>query len=93
MHRAFGLVCNSPVQGQVVTKATEKWKLDQYPVDLYQRRSQPSASLYLAIHGTEHGSHHRAIETVFDAPWSAPNRPRSLLFLVRPLEEEFAVKG
>lgn len=24
-----------------------------------------------AIHGTEHGSDHRAIETVFDAPWPA----------------------
>ena len=40
-----------------------------------------------AIHGTEHGSDHRAIETIFDAPWSAPQHPERLLLKNAPWKE------
>ncbi|OQE09719.1 hypothetical protein PENFLA_c099G02384 [Penicillium flavigenum] len=40
-----------------------------------------------AIHGTEHGSDHRAIETVFDAPWAAPKHPERLLLKNAPWKE------
>lgn len=40
-----------------------------------------------AIHGTEHGSDHRAIETVFDAPWSAPKHQERLLLKNAPWKE------
>jgi exonuclease III len=37
-----------------------------------------------AIYGTEHGSDHRAIDTVFDAPWPAPQHPERLLLKNAP---------
>ncbi|KAJ5100882.1 hypothetical protein N7456_006934 [Penicillium angulare] len=40
-----------------------------------------------AIHGTEHGSDHRTIETVFDAPWLAPNHQERLLLKNAPWKE------
>ncbi|KAJ5117317.1 hypothetical protein N7448_010949 [Penicillium atrosanguineum] len=40
-----------------------------------------------AIHGTEHGSDHRAIETVFDAPWPASQHPERLLLKNAPWME------
>ncbi|KAJ6163833.1 hypothetical protein N7497_003812 [Penicillium chrysogenum] len=40
-----------------------------------------------AIYGTEHGSDHRAIETVFDAPWSAPKHQERLLLKNAPWKE------
>ncbi|KGO53502.1 hypothetical protein PEX2_061100 [Penicillium expansum] len=40
-----------------------------------------------AIHGTEYGSDHRAIETVFDAPWSAPKHQERLLLKNAPWNE------
>ncbi|KAJ5253215.1 hypothetical protein N7489_003625 [Penicillium chrysogenum] len=40
-----------------------------------------------AIHGTEHGSDHRAIETVLDAPWSAPKHQERLLLKNAPWKE------
>ena len=40
-----------------------------------------------AIHGTEHGSDHRAIETVFDAPWPAPKHQERLLLKNAPWKE------
>jgi hypothetical protein len=40
-----------------------------------------------AIHGTEHGSDHRAIETVLDAPWSAPKHQERLLLKNAPWNE------
>jgi ribonuclease HI len=40
-----------------------------------------------AIHGTEHGSDHRAIETIFDAPWPAPQHPERLLLKNAPWKE------
>ncbi|KAJ5292091.1 hypothetical protein N7478_001342 [Penicillium angulare] len=39
------------------------------------------------IHGTEHGSDHRTIETVFDAPWSAPKHQGRLLLKNAPWKE------
>ncbi|KAJ5288046.1 hypothetical protein N7478_003732 [Penicillium angulare] len=39
------------------------------------------------IHGTEHGSDHRTIETVFDAPWSAPKHQERLLRKNAPWKE------
>ncbi|KAJ5876413.1 uncharacterized protein N7529_001997 [Penicillium soppii] len=39
------------------------------------------------IHGTEHGSDHRTIETVFDAPWSAPKHQERLLLKNAPWKE------
>ncbi|KAJ5264619.1 hypothetical protein N7505_007412 [Penicillium chrysogenum] len=44
-----------------------------------------------AIHGTEHGSDHRAIETVFDAPWSAPKHQERLLLKNAPWKEINAI--
>ncbi|KAJ5152544.1 hypothetical protein N7492_009824 [Penicillium capsulatum] len=40
-----------------------------------------------AIHGTEHGSDHRTIETVFDTPWSAPKHQERLLLKNAPWKE------
>lgn len=40
-----------------------------------------------AIHGTEHGSDHRAIETIFDAPWSAPQHQERLLLKTAPWKD------
>ncbi|KAJ6136773.1 hypothetical protein N7497_012326 [Penicillium chrysogenum] len=40
-----------------------------------------------AIHGTEHGSDHRAIETVFDAPWPIPEYQERLLLKNAPWNE------
>ncbi|KAJ6041450.1 hypothetical protein N7460_006840 [Penicillium canescens] len=40
-----------------------------------------------AIHGTEHGSDHCAIDTVFDAPWPAPQHPERLLLKNAPWKE------
>lgn len=40
-----------------------------------------------AIHGTEHGSDHRAIETVFDAPWPVPKHQERLLLKNAPWKE------
>ena len=40
-----------------------------------------------AIHGTEHGSDHRAIETIFDALWPAPQHPERLLLKNAPWKE------
>jgi hypothetical protein len=40
-----------------------------------------------AIHGTEHGSDHRAIETVFDTPWPAPKHQERLLLKNAPWKE------
>ncbi|KAJ5901448.1 hypothetical protein N7495_001976 [Penicillium taxi] len=37
-----------------------------------------------AIHGTEHGSDHRAIKTMIDAPWSAPKHQERLLLKNAP---------
>jgi hypothetical protein len=39
------------------------------------------------IHGTEHGSYHRAIETVFDAPWPVPKHRKRLLLKNAPWKE------
>ncbi|KAJ5556668.1 hypothetical protein N7494_000583 [Penicillium frequentans] len=39
------------------------------------------------IHGTEHGSDHRTIETVFDAPWPAPKHQERLLLKNAPWKE------
>ncbi|KAJ9479900.1 hypothetical protein VN97_g13160, partial [Penicillium thymicola] len=39
------------------------------------------------IHGTEHGSDHRTIETVFDASWSAPEHQERLLLKNAPWNE------
>mgnify|MGYP002718720533 FL=1 len=40
-----------------------------------------------AVHGTEHGSDHCTIETVFDAPWAAPKQPERLLLKNAPWKE------
>jgi hypothetical protein len=40
-----------------------------------------------AILGTEHGSDHCAIETVFDASWSPPKHPERLLLKNAPWKE------
>ncbi|KAJ9481167.1 hypothetical protein VN97_g12332 [Penicillium thymicola] len=40
-----------------------------------------------AIHGTEHGSDHRAIETVFDAQWPVPKHQERLLLKNAPWKE------
>ncbi|KAJ6114720.1 hypothetical protein N7486_000498 [Penicillium sp. IBT 16267x] len=40
-----------------------------------------------AIHGTEHGSDHRAIDTIFDAPWPVPKHPERLLLKNAPWKE------
>jgi hypothetical protein len=40
-----------------------------------------------AIHGTEHGSDYRAIETVFDAPWPVPKHQERLLMKNAPWKE------
>ena len=40
-----------------------------------------------AIHGTEHGSDHCAIDTIFDAPWPAPQHPERLLLKNAPWKE------
>lgn len=40
-----------------------------------------------AVHGTEHGSDHRAIETVFDAPWPIPKYQERLLLKNAPWNE------
>ncbi|KAJ5144474.1 hypothetical protein N7526_001982 [Penicillium atrosanguineum] len=40
-----------------------------------------------AIHGTEHGSDHRATDTVFDAPWPAPQHPERRLLKNAPWKE------
>ncbi|KAJ6114152.1 hypothetical protein N7512_007597 [Penicillium capsulatum] len=40
-----------------------------------------------AAHGTEHGSDHRTIETVFDAPWTAPKQTERLLLKNAPWKE------
>jgi hypothetical protein len=40
-----------------------------------------------AIHGTEHGSDHCAIDTVFDAPWPASQHPERLLLKNAPWKE------
>jgi hypothetical protein len=39
------------------------------------------------IHGTEHGLDHRTIDTVFDAPWSAPKHQERLLLKNAPWKE------
>jgi hypothetical protein len=40
-----------------------------------------------AIHGTEHGSDHRAIGTIFDAPWPVPQHQELLLLENAPWKE------
>ena len=40
-----------------------------------------------AVHGTEHGSDHVTIETVFDAPWTAPTQTDRLLLKNAPWKE------
>jgi hypothetical protein len=40
-----------------------------------------------AVHETEHGSDHRAIETVFDAPWPTPQPQERLLLKNAPWKE------
>lgn len=40
-----------------------------------------------AAHGTEHGSDHRTIETVFDAPWPVPKHQERLLLKNAPWKE------
>ena len=40
-----------------------------------------------ALHETEHGSGHRAIETVFDAPWPIPKHQERRLLKNAPWKE------
>lgn len=40
-----------------------------------------------AVHGTEHGSDHGTIETVFDAPWTAPTQTDKLLVKNAPWKD------
>lgn len=39
------------------------------------------------VYGTEHGSDHRAIKTVFDAPWPVPKHQERLLLKNAPWNE------
>ncbi|KAJ5297274.1 uncharacterized protein N7443_008167 [Penicillium atrosanguineum] len=43
--------------------------------------------LKCGVHGTEHGSNHRTIETVFGAPWPAPRQLERLLLKNAPWKE------
>jgi hypothetical protein len=45
------------------------------------------AMVKCAVHKTEHGSDHRAIETVLDTPWPAPKYQERLLFKNAPWKE------
>jgi hypothetical protein len=45
------------------------------------------AMVKCAVHKTEHGSDHRAIETVLNTPWPAPKHQEQLLFKNTPWKE------
>lgn len=74
----------------LLKRGTKTWQGGDYEstIDLVLASENLTDSMVkCTIHGTEHGSDHRAIETVFDVPRPGPNHQERLLLKNAPWKE------
>jgi exonuclease III len=74
----------------LLRRDTKTWQSGGYEttIDLVLASEElANANIKCAIHGTEHGSDHRTIETVFDISVPAPKQEERLLFKNAPWKE------
>ena len=74
----------------LLPRGTKTWQGGQYEttIDLVLASEELAASMIkCSIHGTEHGSDHRAIETVFDVSVPIPKQQERLLLKNAPWKE------
>jgi hypothetical protein len=74
----------------LLRRGTKTWQSGDYEttIDLVLAFEElADANTKCAIHGTEHGSDHRTIETVFDISVPAPKQGERLLFKNTPWKE------
>ncbi|KAF6527839.1 hypothetical protein HZS61_008141 [Fusarium oxysporum f. sp. conglutinans] len=74
----------------LLRRGTKTWQSGDYEttIDLVLASEElADANIKCAIHGTEHGSDHRTIETVFDISVPAPKQDERLLFKNAPWKE------
>ncbi|KAK7582830.1 hypothetical protein V3481_012128 [Fusarium oxysporum f. sp. vasinfectum] len=74
----------------LLRRGTKTWQSGDYEttIDLVLASEElADANIKCAIHGTEHGSDHRTIETVFDISVPAPKQEERLLFKNAPWKE------
>ncbi|KAH7460169.1 hypothetical protein FOMA001_g19697 [Fusarium oxysporum f. sp. matthiolae] len=74
----------------LLRRGTKTWQSGDYEttIDLAMASEElADANIKCAIHGTEHGSDHRTIETVFDISVPAPKQEERLLFKNAPWKE------
>lgn len=74
----------------LLPRGTKTWQGGEYEstIDLILASEEQAAStVKCAIHGTEHGSDHRAIETAFDVSVPAPKQQERLLLKNAPWKE------
>ncbi|KAH7464218.1 hypothetical protein FOMA001_g17818 [Fusarium oxysporum f. sp. matthiolae] len=77
----------------LLRRGTKTWQGRNYEttIDLVLASEElADATINCAVHGTEHGSDHRTIETVFDISVPAPKQEEKLLFKNAPWKE---IKG
>jgi ribonuclease HI len=81
---------NELALSSLLRRGTKTWHGGDYDttIDLVLASDELAAStIKCAIHGTEHGSDHRAIETVFDISVPAPKQQERLLLKNAPWKE------
>ncbi|EGU72704.1 hypothetical protein FOXB_16787, partial [Fusarium oxysporum f. sp. conglutinans Fo5176] len=74
----------------LLRRGTKTWQSGDYEttIDLVLASEElADANIKCAIHGTEHGSDHRTIETAFDISVPAPKEEERLLFRNAPWKE------
>jgi hypothetical protein len=74
----------------LLRRGTKTWQSGDYEttIDLVLASEElADANIKCAIHGTEHGSDHRTIETAFDISVPAPKQDERLLFKNAPWKE------
>jgi hypothetical protein len=76
--------------GSLLRRSTKTWHSGDYDmtIDLVLASEELAAStVKCRVHGTEHGSDHRAIETIFKVPVPMPRHQERLLFKNAPWKE------
>ena len=74
----------------LLRRGTKTWQGGEYEttIDLVLASEELTASIIrCSVHGTEHGSDHRAIDTLFDISVPTPKRQARLLFKNAPWKE------
>ncbi|SPJ70278.1 related to reverse transcriptase [Fusarium torulosum] len=73
----------------LLRRGTKTWQSGDYEttIDLALASEELADAIKCAIHGTEHGSDHRTIETVFDISVPVPKQEERLLFKNAPWKE------